>query len=111
MTDPVVAAREKLLEWIRSVLERPVGGWNRRQVAFLHSLLEGQEGTKTLAELAVTSARIRASGLQGPELGLLQSVHQAIEAFWNNPGPGTYEKLRAAGRKLHSESAEERPPR
>ena len=111
MNDPALAAREKLLEWILAVLERPAGKWSRKQVAFLHSLLDGQEGTKTLAELAVTSARIRASGLVGSELGLLESVHRAIEAFWNNPGPGTYEKLRAAGRQLNSASGEAKEPR
>jgi hypothetical protein len=92
--------RERLLAWLLDLLERPAGSWDAGQVEFLHSLLEGQEGTKTLAELAVTSARIRRSGIRSEDLGQLQAIHAALEEFWNDPCAETYENLRAAGRTL-----------
>ena len=102
--DPGASARQKLLQWILDLLEMNDSSWNSGQREFLDSLLRGQEGTKTLAELAVTSARIRGSGLQPEELGALREMHEAIEAFWNNPGPETYENLRTVGQSLETES-------
>lgn len=103
-SDPGASARQKLLQWIQDLLERNDASWSSGQREFLDSLLRGQEGTKTLAELAVTSARIRGSGLLPEELGALREMHEAIEAFWNNPGPETYENLRTVGQSLETES-------
>ena len=93
-------AKATLLRWFQDLLVLREGAWDRSQVDFLVSLLEGHEGTKTLAELAVTSARIRGSGLKPEELGTLQKMHEAIEVFWVNPCPETYENLRTVGRSL-----------
>ena len=98
--DAGAAARRKLLEWIRALLELDENAWNPAQVEFLDSLLQGHEGTKTLAELAVTSARIRTSGLKLEELGALREMHEAIEAFWSNPCSETYVNLRTVGQSL-----------
>ena len=98
--DPSTATRRLLLDWIRALLELEEGTWDREQLEFLDSLLQGQEGTKTLAELAVTSARIRSSGLKLEELGALREMHEAIEAFWNNPCSETYVNLRTVGQTL-----------
>jgi len=103
-SDPGAGARKKLLQWIQDLLELSETSWNPNQKEFLDSLLQGQEGTKTLAELAVTSARIRGSGLGPEELGALRAMHEAIEAFWNNPGAETYENLRTVGQSLETES-------
>jgi hypothetical protein len=102
--DSGAAARQKLLLWIQDLLEVKDTSWTPVQLDFLDSLLQGQEGTKTLAELAVTSARIRGSGLKPEELGALREMHEAIEAFWNNPGPEAYENLRTVGQSLDTES-------
>ena len=102
--DAGAGAREVLLEWIRDLIGREDGCWSGEQRAFLDSLLRGQEGTKTLAELAVTSARIRASGLQPEELGALREMHDAIELFWNNPCHESYENLRTVGQSLDPKS-------
>ena len=102
--ESAAAARLKLLQWIQALLEFDDGAWDPRQKSFLDSLLQGQEGTKTLAELAVTSARIRVSGLKPEELGALREMHEAIEAFWNNPCSETYVNLRTVGQSLDSDS-------
>lgn len=96
-------AREKLIQWFLGLLDRHERGWSRPQLDFLDSLLQGQEGTKTLAELAVTSVRLRSSGLKPEEMGRLKTIHAAIEVFWENPSPETYENLRVAGRSLESD--------
>ena len=101
--DPGAAARHKLLLWIQDLLELKDATWTAPQLVFLDSLLQGQEGTKTLAELAVTSARIRGSGLKPEELGALREMHEAIELFWNNPSHETYENLRTVGQSLESD--------
>ncbi|MCI0657351.1 MAG: hypothetical protein L0170_09810 [Acidobacteria bacterium] len=102
--DPGAAARQKLLQWIQDLLGLKESSWTPPQLDFLDSLLQGQEGTKTLAELAVTSARIRDSGLKPEELGALRDMHEAIEAFWNNPGAETYENLRTVGQSLETDT-------
>ncbi|HEU5181603.1 MAG TPA: hypothetical protein VFW45_12505 [Candidatus Polarisedimenticolia bacterium] len=102
--DPGSGARGLLLDWIRDLIGREDGCWDASQRTFLDSLLRGQEGTKTLAELAVTSARIRASGLQPEDLGPLREMHDAIEMFWNNPCPESYENLRTVGQSLDPKS-------
>ena len=102
--DAGAEARETLLRWIEALLERPEASWQGSQREFLESLLMGQEGAKTLAELAVTSARIKASGLKHEDLGSLREIHEAIEVFWNNPCSETYENLRTVGRSLDTDS-------
>ena len=97
-------ARNTLLHWIETLLERGESSWREPQRDFLESLLMGQEGAKTLAELAVTSARIKASGLKPEDLGALREIHEAIEVFWNNPCPETYENLRTVGRSLETDT-------
>jgi hypothetical protein len=101
---PGLGTRDKLIDWLSELLGRPGGSWSVSQRAFLDSLLEGDEGTKTLAELAVATARIRASGLQAAQMGRLRDVHEAIEEFWNNPSAETYEELHATGKILNSDS-------
>ena len=96
--------RDRLIDWLSELLGRPGGSWNDSQRAFLDSLLEGDEGTKTLAELAVATTRIRASGLQSDQMGPLRDVHEAMEEFWNNPSAETYEELHATGKILNSDS-------
>jgi hypothetical protein len=107
MKDAVREARERLIRWILDLLGRSESSWDPAQRRFIHSLLEGQEGTKTLAELAITCARIHASGLKPGELGSLRPMHEAIEEFWNNPCAETYEQLRTAGEALDSDSEQE----
>ena len=107
MKDAVSEARERLVRWILDLLDRSESSWSRAQRDFIHSLLEGHEGTKTLAELAITCARIHASGLKPAELGQLREMHEAIEEFWNNPCAETYEQLRTAGEALDTDSEEE----
>jgi len=97
-------ARAILMRWIEALLERPESSWHGAHREFLDSLLMGHEGAKTLAELAVTSARIKASGLKHEDLGSLREIHEAIEVFWNNPCPETYENLRTIGRSLETDS-------
>ena len=104
MNDHGAEARDRLLRWMQALLDLPESAWEGPQREFLDSLLMGQEGTKTLAELAVTSARIRASGLKPEELGSLRQMHEAIETFWNNPCSETYEDLRTIGRTLDYDS-------
>jgi hypothetical protein len=81
-----------------------VEAWDRSQQDFIASLLEGEEGTKTLAQLAVATARLRASGLNPKEMGTLHGVHLAMEAFWKDPSSETYEELHAAGQSLNTDS-------
>ena len=102
--DSGAEAREKLLRWILELLDRDDRSWDASQLDFLDSLLRGHEGTKTLAELAVTCARIRGSGLKPEELGPLREMHEAIEGFWNDPCSETYENLGTVGRSLDTES-------
>jgi hypothetical protein len=101
---PDPTTRDKLIDWLSELLGRPGGSWSASQRDFLDSLLEGDEGTKTLAELAVTTARIRASGLPADQMGPLRDVHEAMEEFWNNPSAETYEELHATGKILNSDS-------
>jgi hypothetical protein len=104
MSDPGVSAREKLLEWILDLLNRPAEGWDRAQWRFISSLLEGQEGTKTLAQLAVATSHLRSSGIDPKEMGSLRPVLEAMEAFWKNPSVETYESLHHAGKSLDPDS-------
>ena len=104
MIDPGIATREKLFQWLLDLLERSADSWNPSQRAFLDSLLDGDEGTKTLVQMAVATTRLRASGLKPEELGALHTMHEAMEEFWNDPCPETYEDLLAAGQSLDTES-------
>ena|SRR5437867_2286735 len=100
MKDPTAGVHEQLIEWLLDLLNRPERPWSQAQRSFLDSLLEGQEGTKTLAELAVTCVRIRTSGLNTEEMGQLRTIASAIETFWGNPCTETYENLSVAARSL-----------
>ena len=104
MIDSRLATREKILQWLLDLLERSADSWNPSQRAFLNSLLEGEEGTKTLVQMAVATARLRASGLKPEDLGALHAMHEAMEGFWNDPCPGTYKNLHTAGKFLDSDS-------
>jgi hypothetical protein len=104
MIDSRLATREKILQWLLDLLERSADSWNPSQRAFLNSLLEGEEGTKTLVQMAVATARLRASGLKPEDLGALHAMHEAMEGFWNDPCPETYEDLHAAGQSLNTDS-------
>jgi len=104
MSSPGPASREKIFQWLLTLLDRSADSWSPSQRAFLLSLLEGEEGTKTLVQMAVTTARLRASGLKPEELGPLWAMHQAIADFWDDPSPETYRNLHTAGRFLDSDS-------
>ncbi len=104
MTDPREAARRKIFQWLLDSLGRSAGSWNQSQQAFLDSLLDGEEGTKTLVQMAVATTHLRASGLKPAELGPLHGMHQAMERFWDDPCPETYEELLSAGQSLNTES-------
>jgi hypothetical protein len=54
--------------------------------------------------MAVATARLRASGLKPEDLGALHAMHEAMEGFWNDPCPETYEDLHAAGQSLNTDS-------
>lgn len=104
MSEPDLTAREKLLHWMLDLLERDPGSWSQPQQAFIDSLFKGQEGTKLLAQLAVATSHLRNCGLTPEAMGKLRLVHEAMEAFWNNPSPETYEALHAAGESLNFDS-------
>jgi hypothetical protein len=100
MNESGLSAREMLVRWILDLLGRSAGGWNRSQWEFIGSLLDGQEGTKTLAQLAVATSHLRSSGLDPKEMGSLRPVLEAMEAFWSNPSGETYDSLHHAGKSL-----------
>ena len=104
MNESDLTAREKLLHWMLDLLGRARGDWNANQRTFIDSLLNGQEGTKLLAQLAVATSHLRNCGLTPEAMGKLRLVHEAMEAFWNNPSPETYEELHAAGESLDFDS-------
>ena len=104
MSDPGIQARALLIQWLLTLLDRPERPWNGAQLAFLDSLLQDEEGAKTLAELAVTRTRIKASGLGPEQVGGLDTFASAIEAFWEDPSLETYEMLRTAGRSLETKT-------
>ena len=81
MNDSRPSATEKLMAWILDLLGRSADGWDRSEWDFIGSLLEGQEGTKTLAQLAVATSHLRSSGLNPKDMGSLCPVLEAIEAF------------------------------
>jgi len=102
--DSGFAAREKIFQWLVDSLGRSADSWDPSQRAFLDSLLDGEEGTKTLVQMAVATTRLRASGLKPAELGALHAMQEAMEEFWNDPCPETYEDLLAAGQSLNTDS-------
>jgi hypothetical protein len=104
MSDSRTATHDKIFQWLLDSLGRSASSWSPSQRAFLDSLLEGEEGTKTLVQMAVATARLRASGLKPEELGALHGMHEAMEEFWNDPCPETYEGLLTAGQSLDNES-------
>ena len=104
MNSPGAPTREKLLEWILDLLGRSPGGWSTSQKGFIDSLLKGQEGTKTLAQLAVATVHLRACGLDPKEMGSLRPVLEAMESFWSDPSPDTFESLHLAGKTLNAGS-------
>jgi hypothetical protein len=104
MSDSSAPARERLLEWMLDLLDRSPEGWDPSQRAFINSLMEGQEGTKTLAQLAVATAHLRASGLDPKEMGSLRPILEAMESFWSDPSSETFEFLHLAGKSLNTDS-------
>jgi len=104
MSDSGLGTRKRIFQWLLVVLGRSAGSWNPSQRAFINSLIEGDEGTKTLVQMAVATARLRDSGLKPEELGALWAMHEAIADFWNDPCPGTYKNLHTAGKFLDSDS-------
>jgi len=100
MNDPGMQARERLIQWLLTSLDRRERPWTGVQLGFLDSLLQDEEGAKTLAELAVTRTRIRASRLGPDQVSGLDTFASAMEAFWEDPSLETYEMLRTAGRSL-----------
>lgn len=100
MSDPGIQARVLLIQWLLTLLDRPERPWTGAQLAFLDSLLQDEEGAKTLAELAVTRTRIRASWLGPHQISGLDTFASAMEAFWEDPSLATYALLRTAGRSL-----------
>ena len=104
MSDPGTQARALLIEWLLTLLNRPERPWTGAQLAFLDSLLQDEEGAKTLAELAVTRTRIRASRLGPHWVSALDAFASAMEAFWEDPSLESYEMLRTAGRSLETKT-------
>ena len=104
MTDSGLAGREQIFLWLVDSLGRSPDSWDPSQRAFLDSLLDGEEGTKTLVQMAVATTRLRTSGLQPEELGTLRAMHEAMEEFWNDPCPETYEDLLSVGQSLNTDS-------
>ena len=85
-----------LLHWILEALGRSPSSWSAEQTAFIHALLEREEGTRVLSSLVVTTLRLRKSSLPPEKDGPLSSVLPSIEAFWNDPSPQTFQELRIA---------------
>jgi hypothetical protein len=85
-----------LIDWILQALERPDGSWDAQQTAFLDSVLNTQEGARLLGSLVVTTLRLRKSAFQPEQLGRFSTLLPAIEAFWSNPSPQTFQDLRIA---------------
>jgi len=104
MIDSTINTREKIFQWLLDLLERSADSWDSSQRTFLDSLLDGEEGTKTLVQMAVATTRFRVSGLKPEDLGTLHAMHEAMEEFWNDPCPETYEDLLAAGQSLNTDS-------
>lgn len=102
--DSGFTTREKIFQWLVDSLGRSAGSWDPSQRAFIDSLLDGEEGTKTLVQMAVATARLRASGLKPEELGDLHTMQEAMEEFWNDPCHATYVDLLAAGQSLKTDS-------
>ena len=104
MSDPGTQARALLIEWLLTLLNRPERPWTGAQLAFLDSLLQDEEGAKTLAELAVTRTRFRATRLGPHRVSALDTFASAMEAFWEDPSLESYEMLRTAGRSLETKT-------
>jgi hypothetical protein len=93
MGDMTTGPEELLMGWLLELLERKPDPWNDRQRSFLLSLLRTPEGTRTLGKLAATGTRLRKTQLNPLQMGNLQSIQAALEAFWNDPSPETYRDL------------------
>jgi len=84
-----------LTGWIRDALQRE-DSWGDEQTSFLESILATAEGSRALASLVVTTLRLRASAFKPEQMGAVGMLLPSIEAFWNNPNPETFQKLRIA---------------
>jgi hypothetical protein len=89
-------SRHPLIDWIIEALELPPQSWDSRQIAFLDSVLHTEEGARVLGSLVVTTLRMRKSAFKSDQLGHFTTIQPAIEAFWNNPSPQTFQELRIA---------------
>ena len=90
------SSRHPLLDWLLQALGRRNDSWNRKQIDFLESVLHTEEGARVLGSLVVTTLRLRQSAFKPDEMGTLSTIHPAIEAFWNDPSPRTFQDLRIA---------------
>lgn len=89
-------SKHPLLEWILRAIERPNNSWNAEQSAFVESVLNTQEGPRVLGSLVVTTLRLRQSAFKPDQMGHFTTILPAIEAFWSNPSPQTFQDLRIA---------------
>jgi len=89
-------SRHPLIDWILGALELPGGTWDSRQISFLDSVLNTQEGARVLGSLVVTTLRLRQSAFKPDQMGHFSTILPAIEAFWSNPSPQTFQDLRIA---------------
>jgi hypothetical protein len=89
-------SRHPLIDWILEALERPGDSWDMRQLSFLDSVLHTQDGARVLGSLVVTTLRLRTSAFQPDQMGHFSTLLPAIEAFWSDPSPQTFQELRIA---------------
>ena len=89
-------SRHPLIDWILEALDLPVNSWDSHQIAFLDSVLDTQEGPRVLGSLVVTTLRLRQSAFKSEQMGHFSTILPAIEAFWSNPSPQTFQDLRIA---------------
>lgn len=89
-------SRHPLIDWIQEALDLPGDTWDSTQLAFLESVLHTQEGPRVLGSLVVTTLRLRQSAFKSDQMGHFTTILPAIEAFWSNPSPQTFQDLRIA---------------
>ena len=77
-------------------MELPGGTWDSRQTSFLNSVLHTEEGARVLGSLVATTLRLRQSAFKPEQMGHFSTILPAIEAFWSNPSPQTFQDLRIA---------------
>jgi len=89
-------SQNPLIGWILEALDLPAHTWDARQIAFLDSVLHTEEGARVLGSLVVTTLRLRRSAFKPDQMGHFTTIQPAIEAFWSNPSPQTFQDLRIA---------------